>query len=427
MRRPPFPVCAVSLVTAALLVLCPEPVLAGVADLIPTPIALPAPRIILKLLLLLTFYLHIVLVSILIGSLLLALTARAPARPEKDGPESGLSARLRTAPDTGFLPAVLALAVNLGVAPYLFAQVLYGHLLYSSSILMAAWWLAVPFLAMMAYYGLYILNANAPGVPARPLLLLILLLLGSVAFLLSSNSTLLLRPEAWTAWLRHAHGSLLNLGDPSFWPRFAHILTGCAAVGGLTLAWRAQRAGNKPGADKTEQEARISRGLTWFIRATLLQIPLGIWFLASLPSGGRAPFLGGNALSGATFALALLGAVIALFLARARRVTAAFGAALGVILLMVCMRDMLREALLLPYASSPRMSESAGAVSGGTAMLPLTDGQGGSLALFLFCTSVALLALTCLAWLWRTATAEPDGPGSAPGSTSRSAPDSLEA
>lgn len=52
--------------------------------------------------------------------------------------------------------ALVAFTVNFGVAPLLFVQVLYGHLFYASSILMAVFWLAVIPLLIAAYYAAYL-------------------------------------------------------------------------------------------------------------------------------------------------------------------------------------------------------------------------------------------------------------------------------
>jgi len=45
---------------------------------------------------------------------------------------------------------------HLGVAPLLFLQVLYGRLFFTSSILMAGFWLAVVPLLIVAYYCAYV-------------------------------------------------------------------------------------------------------------------------------------------------------------------------------------------------------------------------------------------------------------------------------
>lgn len=54
------------------------------------------------------------------------------------------------------MPKILALAVNFGIAPFLFLQVLYGNYLYPGILLMAVWWMSIVMAVMLAYYGLYI-------------------------------------------------------------------------------------------------------------------------------------------------------------------------------------------------------------------------------------------------------------------------------
>lgn len=88
--------------------------------------AAAVPDGILRLLLLFTFFMHLVLVDILLGSTLLAIVER------KNFVEDGQGA---------YLPKILALTVNFGIAPFLFLQIVYGNFLYSGVVLMAVWWL----------------------------------------------------------------------------------------------------------------------------------------------------------------------------------------------------------------------------------------------------------------------------------------------
>ena len=199
----------------------------GASRLLSPPMALPVPSGFLSILLLLTFFVHLVLVNVLLGSVILSAVDRLASASDSKG---GMA----------FMPKVLALAVNFGVAPFLFLQVLYGHFLYPGILLMAVWWMFVVVFAMMAYYGLYV-SGEAVGPMRRKLpLILSALLLLLTAFLLSNASTLMLRPDFWFRWFSEPHGRLLNTGDPTLFPRYLHILLASLAVGGLTMAWRAQ-------------------------------------------------------------------------------------------------------------------------------------------------------------------------------------------
>lgn len=110
------------------------------AGLVPPAMALPAPSGLLDSLLVLTFFAHLVLVNILLGSVLLAILDRRGAASDTPG-------------GVAFLPKTLALAVNFGIAPFLFLQVLYGHFLYPGIVLMAVWWLAVPAVKIIDSFG----------------------------------------------------------------------------------------------------------------------------------------------------------------------------------------------------------------------------------------------------------------------------------
>ena len=204
--------------------------------LLSPPMALPVPSGFLKVLLLLTFFVHLVLVNVLLGSVILSVIDRRASASDRKG-------------GVAFMPKVLALAVNFGVAPFLFLQVLYGHFLYPSIVLMAVWWMFVALFAMLAYYGLYVNDGAVRPARRTPILFLSALLLLMTAFLLSNASTLMLRPDFWFRWFSEPHGHLLNTSDPTLFPRYLHILLASLAVGGLTMAWRVRWSKRDPEVD----------------------------------------------------------------------------------------------------------------------------------------------------------------------------------
>ena len=325
---------------------------------------------------LLTFFVHLVLVNVLLGSVILSVVDRRASASDKKG-------------GVAFMPKVLALAVNFGVAPFLFLQVLYGHFLYPSIVLMAVWWMFVALFAMLAYYGLYVSDGAVRPARRTPILFLSALLLLMTAFLLSNASTLMLRPDFWFRWFSEPHGHLLNTSDPTLFPRYLHILLASLAVGGLTMAWRARWSKRDPEVDREEAEHRFRRGLDWFFYVSLAQVPVGGLFLFTLPPDVRGLFLGGDALSTAALVLAVSGLCIALILARQGGLKLASAAALGVILVMVCVRGMVRDAMLQPYS---------GAASPAPTALAMPHGQTAALSLFLVTT---VLVVAVLAWLGR--------------------------
>src|ERR1700681_3984086 len=95
------------------------------------PIPLPAPIWLFKLLHIVTLSLHFVAVEMLLGGLLLAVILSL--FPSSIPPQA--AARALASP----LPVSMTSVSNLGVPPLLFAQVLYGRALYTSSVLIGAY------------------------------------------------------------------------------------------------------------------------------------------------------------------------------------------------------------------------------------------------------------------------------------------------
>src|SRR3974390_2984486 len=154
------------------------------------PIPLPAPVWLLKLLHIVTLSLHFVAVEMLLGGLLLAVLLRL----FRSSPHALTTARALARR----LTVVMTYVINLGVPPLLFAQVLYGRALYTSSVLIGVYWISIIGILIVTYWLLYRFTARLDagksawwvGLPAW-------LLAGWVARLLSTNMTLMLRPEVW--------------------------------------------------------------------------------------------------------------------------------------------------------------------------------------------------------------------------------------
>jgi hypothetical protein len=162
---------------------------------IPTldPNPLPAPYWVFKLLLVVTFFLHILAMNSMLGGAVLALVAkwRGGSRGVKESRSRGVEDPMSTSrplnsstsrlldsstPDYGArvffdlthkLPVLLPATITLGIAPLLFVQVLYGQFFYTSSIILAWPWFLVLVFLTAAYYGFYYVSfkaeAAAPG------------------------------------------------------------------------------------------------------------------------------------------------------------------------------------------------------------------------------------------------------------------------
>jgi hypothetical protein len=245
------------------------------------------------------------------------------------------------------LPPVAAFTITLGVAPLLFLQLVYGQFFYTSSVLMAWYWLAVVFLVLLGYYGVYWhqLRHDELGPKGAWVMLATAVLFLLVAFIFTQNITAMLHPQDF--YPRFMNGQvgkifgpvpLLNLA------RLAHFVVAAAAIAGFGIAllssrWRA---------DSPEFADWARRyGVTWFMGGTLLQFLVGLWFLFSLPAEIRQALVGEKFAVG-VLVLGILLALVAL-LTVAMSLGAASVAVLGTVCAMAVLRHLVRLAYLRPY------------------------------------------------------------------------------
>lgn len=316
-----------------------------IAGLIPIPDTIPAPAGWFHLLLLATFVLHLLVMNAMLGGAVIALVhsilPAAQAASPPDGPDHAIAKKL---------PYTVALTVNLGVPPLLFLQVLYGHFVYVSSVLMAVWWVSVFMLVMAAYYAAYVYDFKfAPLHKARYLVIgLAVACLLAVAFIFTNNITLMLQPAAWTAYFANPEGTILNLDEPTLIPRYLHFVIASLAVGGLAVAllgsWQAKRG--QAGAERL-----VRLGLAWFTWGTLAQLAGGVWFLLSLPQEFMLMFLGVSGTHTAVLWSGVAAALAAVGLAMKGRAVGAAAGAVVTVSLMAVARDLVRDAYLKPYFS----------------------------------------------------------------------------
>jgi hypothetical protein len=200
------------------------------------PIPLPAPIWLLKLLHIVTLALHFVAVEMLLGGLLLAVLLSL----FRGSPASMVTARALARR----LTVVMTFVINLAVPPLLFSQVLYGRALYTSSVLIGFYWIAIISLLMLTYWLLYRFTGRLEaGKSAWWVGLSAWLLAGCIARLLSTNMTLMLRPEVWRKmYSASAMGAYLPTGDPTLTPRWLLMMAGGLFIGGLWLLYLAGRS-----------------------------------------------------------------------------------------------------------------------------------------------------------------------------------------
>lgn len=257
-------------------------------NLIPMPDTIPAHWGIFEFLDIFTFIIHILFVNVVVGGSILMLYSHL--KGEKPEPGTTLHG-----PIVNKIPSALALAINFGVAPLLFVQVIYGNLIYSSSILMAWYWILVIPLLIIAYYGVYI-HARKTDVSknlAVAALTVSVLIFLYIMFVYVNNMTLMLHPEKWSAYFQNRAGTILNTGNPTLFPRFLHFIFASIAVAALfsSIVWYFRRKNNADSADK-----KIKTGLKIFAVATSVQVIIGLWFVIALPKNIMLALMGENLL-----------------------------------------------------------------------------------------------------------------------------------
>ena len=247
------------------------------------------------------------------------------------------------------LPYSIAFTINLGVAPLLFLQVLYGQFFYTSSILMGVYWLSIFGILIVSYYAAYAyrLADDRTGMGRLYIAAAVLLLL-AVSFLFSNNVSIMQMPEVWTSYFSDRTGWLLNFSDPVLLPRYLHFMASAVAIGGLAIALYFEILKRRGATDGDEW---IKLGCNWFTYATIINFGIGFWFLGALPEAAYNP----ATLGGKIFFVMMIGSVATIIpsvaYAQTGRIISATAWALVTVLLMTLARDILRLTYLKPYFS----------------------------------------------------------------------------
>jgi hypothetical protein len=336
------------------------------AALIPAPDALPIAAGWLEGLLIITFALHILLVNTVLGGAIVCSVRSVVSK-------NSLSIKKVSK----VLPSLFALAVNLGVAPLLFIQMLYGQYMYTSSILMAVYWLSVVFLAIIAYYALYVFAGRYGGHSKFSLSIFLssaaMLCIGLV---MSNNMTLMLRPDVWSAYFASPGGTILNFGDPTVGLRYLHVVVASIAVGGLVLALVARHKIAPESPELAVQEERL--GLNIFLFASLVQILVGVTLYFALPEYVHALFSGGSEFYTGSLLIGLAFVAMLLFQAAARNLYGTIITLIFTVFVMAGLRALIRKAMLDPY--------------GGIAALPV-QAEYSPFLMFIFSLTFGLVAI----------------------------------
>jgi hypothetical protein len=321
----------------------------------------PAPLWLLQTLLILGFFLHAIPMNFMLGGAFLAAIFLAKGLKDKNSYEYRIGRGLAKG-----LPIYTSVAITQGIVPLLFVQLIYGPMFYTSSVLIAVPWFAIIFILLVAYFLLYWVvykaspgasedSSKYPKVKYGPLVLLIsVAMMAVIGFIFSNNMTLMLHPEKWMALYQHsASGLNLNTTDPQVPPRYLHMMIGALAVAGLLVGMYGLYWNKK---DNDYSAWLIKRGSAIYIFYTLLQIPVGLWFMYSLGHDTMHKFMGADTLATGVFAVSMVlmvaslaGTIFAAFKGSAAAFTSGMTAGILCVLAMIVNRHQLRHFMVSPY------------------------------------------------------------------------------
>jgi hypothetical protein len=174
----------------------------------------------------------------------------------------------------------------------------------------------------------------------------------AIGFMFVNNMSLMLRPEVFLEkYQASAMGWHLNLGDPTLFPRFLHMLTGALAVTGMIVAVYGMI---KQRSDEAYGRWLMKYGSLWFVVPTVVTILFGLWWLIALPREVMLQFMGQDMLATAALGLGILfalGALMMMVMAiQAQNPTGLIrGSAITLLItlvFMILMRDRIRAASL---------------------------------------------------------------------------------
>ena len=241
----------------------------------------------LKILLIVTFIVHILFVGLMVGgaywSVIFKLLAKLP------GKEDPFYERL--ARETLSTVTVnKSIAVVLGVAPLLLIGLTYTRYWYTANMITVKAYLSIIWLVILAFWLLYAYKYLWDRLAEKPQIHLAFGLgacavLSIVPLIFLSNINLMLLPYKWEA----TRGFLDALLLANVLPRYLHFLVAICAMIGFFAAVYFWYRGRKSDDPFYERAQRI--GLKWALTATLLQGVFGIIVFLTLPDGAYSKLL----------------------------------------------------------------------------------------------------------------------------------------
>jgi hypothetical protein len=323
------------------------------SDLIPALDAagLPGPPWLFHVLLVFTFFLHMLFMNLTLGGTLLAWFCHLRAGGRSDGPHGALAGRMMAVNTFA-----ISLTITTGVAPLLFIQLLYQQYFYSGTILLGWIWFAVIWLLIGGYYATYLYKFK--GAPKRGAGGGLWLGVSAISFLLIAMIHVAahlvhVQPALWEQF---AAGPWSVLADPTYWPRLFHFIFAGIAFSALVIAWWAARRASE--GTEVELNTGIARiGWSWALWSTAAQMIDGFILLFVLPREVLIELMRGGAATLVPLTLSIvLGIGLLVMLARSidpvekrRLIGGTLGALTLTVAVMSVTRHQIRSLYLAPF------------------------------------------------------------------------------
>ena len=230
---------------------------------------LPAPVWLFHILLVFTFFLHMLFMNLTLGGTILAALGQLFSKGKADDFRAVMAMRLMAINTYG-----ISLTITSGIAPLLFVQVLYQQFFYTATIMIAWTWLMSLVFLMVGYYAAYLYKFK--GTPTKgsggtAWLCLSAIMFFIIAMVHVAVNLIHSQPDKWAAL---AENPAAILGDAAYWPRLFHFVFAGLGFSGVVVAWWAARQAGK--GVEVELNTRIaSHAWKWALWTTLLQIADG--------------------------------------------------------------------------------------------------------------------------------------------------------
>jgi len=246
------------------------------------PLPLPAPELLLKILLVIAFLAHIVFVNLMVGGTLLTLVYELKGLKRKLHDEVALTIAKT-------ITVNKSIAVVLGVAPLLLINVLYTVWFYSANALTGTAWIMIPALVVAAFLLTYLHQYSWQQLAEHKAIHLSIIaaavsLFLTIPFIFLVNINLMLFPDRW----REVKGFLSAVLLPNVLPRYLHFITASLAVTGLFMVGWLRRSQRKQRAFNADHGSLEREFYTIALVSSGAQFMIGPIVLLTLPSQGMS-------------------------------------------------------------------------------------------------------------------------------------------